>query len=260
MRLRAALAKSKNLVSVRILQDITPQYAQDYITRFGFDAKLHPAYLTMALGAGTVTPLQMAVGYSVFANGGFRISPFFIDRIEDARGKVIAKSTPKRAGQGANRVIDARNAFIMSSLLQEVVRSGTAASALQLGRADLGGKTGTTNDFVDAWFGGYQPGLAAVAWIGFDNPRSLGRNETGGRAALPMWIAYMGEVLKNAPEKPLTMPEGIVSMRIDPETGLRTEDGKLTEYFYQEFVPSERPVEGSGGVDRPSEDVRNQLF
>ncbi len=260
MRLRSALAKSKNLVSVRILQEITPQYAQDYITRFGFDAKLHPAYLTMALGAGTVTPLQMAVGYSVFANGGFRISPFFIDRIEDARGKVIAKSTPKRAGQGANRVIDARNAFIMSSLLQEVVRSGTAASALQLGRADLGGKTGTTNDFVDAWFGGYQAGLAAVAWIGFDNPRSLGRNETGGRAALPMWIAYMGEVLKNTPEKPLSMPEGVVSMRIDPETGLRTEDGKLAEYFYQEFVPADHPIEGSGGVDRPSEDVRNQLF
>ncbi len=260
MRLRVALAKSKNLVSVRILQDITPQYAQDYITRFGFDAKLHPPYLTMALGAGTVTPLQMAVGYTVFANGGFRVLPYFIDRIEDARGKVTAKSSPRRAGQGADRVIDARNAFIMSSLLQEVVRSGTAASALQLGRADLGGKTGTTNDFVDAWFGGYQPGLAAVAWIGFDNPRSLGRNETGGRAALPMWIAYMGAVLKNVPEKPLAMPEGIVSVRIDPETGLRAEDGKLAEYFYQEFVPAENPSESSSGVDRPSEDVRNQLF
>lgn len=260
MRLRAALAKSKNLVSVRILQDITPQYAQDYITRFGFDAKLHPAYLTMALGAGTVTPLQMAVGYSVFANGGFRVLPFFIDRIEDARGKAIAKSNPRRAGQGADRVIDARNAFIMSSLLQEVVRSGTAASALKLGRADLGGKTGTTNDFVDAWFAGYQPGLVAVAWIGFDNPRSLGRNETGGFAALPMWISYMGEALRGAPEKPLAMPEGVVSIRIDPETGLRAEDGRLAEYFYQEFVPSENPSEGAAGADRPSEDVRNQLF
>lgn len=260
MRLRAALAKSKNLVSVRILQDITPQYAQDYITRFGFEARLHPAYLPMALGAGTVTPMQMVVGYSVFANGGYRVTPYFIDKIEDQRGKVVAKATPKRAGEGADRVIDARNAFVMTSLLQEVVRSGTAASALRLGRSDLGGKTGTTNDFVDAWFAGYQPGLVAVAWIGFDNPRSLGRNETGGQAALPMWISYMGQVLKDVPNRSFDIPEGIVTARIDPDTGMRVPDGKLTEYFYQEFVPSEQSAEGPGGADRPPDEVRNQLF
>lgn len=260
MRLRAALAKSKNLVSVRVLQDINPQYAQDYITRFGFEARLHPAYLTMALGAGTVTPMQMVVGYSVFANGGFRVTPYFIDRIEDLRGKLITKASPKRAGESAERVIDARNAFLMTSLLQEVVRSGTAASALRLGRSDLGGKTGTTNDFVDAWFAGYQPGLVAVAWIGFDNPRSLGRNETGGQAALPMWINYMGRVLKDVPNRVLEPPEGIVTARIDPETGLRTPDGKLTEYFYHEFVPPELGADGAPTTDRPTEDVRNQLF
>jgi len=260
MRLRSALAKSKNLVSVRILQDITPHYAQDYITRFGFEARLHPAYLTMALGAGTVTPMQMVVGYSVFANGGYRVTPFFIDKIEDQRGNVVAKSNPKRAGQGADRVIDPRNAFLMTSLLQEVVRSGTAASALRLGRSDLGGKTGTTNDFVDAWFAGYQPGLVAVAWLGFDNPRSLGRNETGGQAALPMWISYMGQVLKDVPNRAIDPPEGVVAVRIDPDTGMRAPDGRLTEFFYQEFVPAEQQGEGASGADRPPDEVRNQLF
>jgi penicillin-binding protein 1A len=260
MRLRTALAKSKNLVSVRILQDITPQYAQDYIARFGFDPKLHPAYLTMALGAGNVTPMQMVVGYSVFANGGFHITPFFIDRIEDHRHNVLAKAHPRRAGDGADRVIDARNAFVMSSLLQEVVRSGTAARAMQLGRSDLGGKTGTTNDFVDAWFAGYQPGLVAVAWIGFDNPRSLGRNETGSQAALPMWISYMGHVLKGVPEQALTPPQGLTTARIDPTTGMRTEDAGVTEYFYQEFLPPEQYHEPPLSAERPFDEIRNQLF
>jgi penicillin-binding protein 1A len=261
MRLRPALAKSKNLVSVRILQEITPQYAQDYIARFGFDPKLHPAYLTMALGAGNVTPLQMAVGYSVFANGGHRIAPYFIERIVDTRGTVVARAQPRRAGQGADRVIDARNAFLMSSLLQDVVRSGTAARALQIGRGDLAGKTGTTNDFVDAWFAGFQPRLVAVAWIGFDNPRSLGRNETGSQAALPIWIDYVREVLKGVPEQPLSPPPGIVTARIDPATGLRAEGAALTEYFYQEFVPPEQQfLDPPWSAERPPEEIRNQLF
>ena len=260
MRLRTALAKSKNLVSVRILQDITPQYAQDYIARFGFDPKLHPAYLTMALGAGNVTPMQMVIGYSVFANGGFRITPYFIDRIEDQRGVVVAKAQPTRAGHNAERVIDARNAFLMSTMLQEVVRSGTAARAMQLGRSDLGGKTGTTNDFVDAWFAGYQSDLVAVAWIGFDNPRSLGRNETGSQAALPMWISYIGQVMKGVPEHALTPPPGLIVARVDAETGMRTEDGQLREYFYQEFLPPEQPLEPPISVERPPDEVRNQLF
>ena len=246
MRLRTALVKSKNLVSVRILQSITPQYAQDYITRFGFEAKNHPPYLTMALGAGNVTPMQMVGGYAVFANGGFRVTPYFISRIEDAKGNVVAQARPDRAGEGAERAIDGRNAFIMTSLLQDVVRSGTATRAMQLGRTDLGGKTGTTNDFVDAWFCGFGTGLVAVSWIGFDNPHTLGHNETGGQAALPMWITYMGRAMKGVEELPKSVPEGVVQVRINPESGLREADGRgIPEYFYQEFLPPERDGEGA---------------
>jgi penicillin-binding protein 1A len=240
MRLRTALVKSKNLVSVRILQAITPRYAQDYITRFGFDAKYHPAYLTMALGAGNVTPLQMVGGYAIFANGGFRVNPYFIERIVDAQGTVVAEARPARAGEGAERAIDARNAFIMTSIMQDVVRMGTAARAMQLKRTDLGGKTGTTNEFIDAWFCGFGTGLVAVAWIGFDNPHTLGHNETGGQAALPMWMGYMGKVLKGVEEQVRTPPEGVVQARINPETGLRIAGGSggIVDYFYQEFLPA----------------------
>jgi len=259
MRLRTALAKSKNLVSVRILQEITPRYAQDYIARFGFDPKLHPPYLTMALGAGNVTPLQMAAAYSVFANGGYRVSPYIIGRIEDQRLNDVAQAQAVRAGQGAERAIDARNAFIMNSLLQDVVRTGTAARALRLGRSDLAGKTGTTNDFIDAWFAGYQPGLVAVTWIGYDNPRSLGRNETGGQAALPIWMGYMARALKGVPEQALSQPEGVVSAQIDPESGMRAAAGGLNEYFYQEFLPEE-DAGSQSSAEQSSEEVRNQLF
>ena len=261
MRLRTALAKSKNLVSIRILQEITPHYAQDYIARFGFDPKLHPPYLTMALGAGNVTPLQMAAAYSVFANGGYRIQPYFIERVEDQRRNNVGQAQPLVAGKNAQRAIDPRNAFIMHTLLQDVVRYGTAARATQLGRSDLGGKTGTTNDFVDAWFAGYQPGLVAIAWIGFDNPRSLGRNETGSQAALPIWMGYISKALKGVPEQAVPQPEGIVTAHIDPESGLRMAEGRLTEYFYQEFLPVEQgAAERQSSVERPSEEVRNQLF
>ena len=253
MRLRTALVKSKNLVSVRILQSITPQYAQDYITRFGFEAKNHPPYLTMALGAGNVTPMQMVGGYAVFANGGFRVTPYFISRIEDAKGNVVAQARPDRAGEGAERAIDGRNAFIMTSLLQDVVRSGTATRAMQLGRTDLGGKTGTTNEFVDAWFCGFGTGLVAVSWIGFDNPHTLGHNETGGQAALPMWITYMGRAMKGVEELPKSVPEGVVQVRINPESGLREADGRgIPEYFYQEFLPPERDGEGAPAVAAPA--------
>ena len=261
MRLRTALAKSKNLVSIRILQEITPNYAQDYIARFGFDPKLHPPYLTMALGAGNVTPLQMAAAYSVFANGGFRIQPYFIERVEDQRRNIVGQAQPLEAGRGAQRAIDARNAFIMHTLLQDVVRYGTAARATSLGRSDLGGKTGTTNDFVDAWFAGYQPSLVAIAWIGFDNPRSLGRNETGSQAALPIWMAYIAKALKGTPEQAIARPEGIVTATIDPDTGMRIADGRLTEFFYQEFLPMDHTAaERQSSIERPSEEVRNQLF
>ena len=264
MRLRTALTKSKNLVSVRILQSITPQYAQDYITRFGFEAKNHPPYLTMALGAGNATPMQMVTGYAVFANGGFRVNPYFVLRIEDAKGNVIAQARPDRAGEGAERAIDARNAFIMTSLLQDVVRQGTATKALQLGRGDLAGKTGTTNEFVDAWFCGYGTGLVAVSWIGFDNPHTLGHNETGGQAALPMWISYMGKAMKGVEEAPRPVPEGVVQVRINADTGFREAEGRgIPEYFYQEFLPPEQGGEGTPlapSAAKPADEVKGQLF
>ncbi|MEK6592196.1 MAG: penicillin-binding protein 1A [Pseudomonadota bacterium] len=262
IRLRTALAKSKNLASVRILQAIGPQYAQDYITRFGFDPKLHPPYLTMALGAGNVTPMQMVSAYSVFANGGYRVVPYFIERIEDARGNVLMQSKPQRMDGDAERVIDARNAFIMSSIMRDVVRSGTAARAMKLGRNDLAGKTGTTNEFIDAWFCGFNPNLVAVAWMGFDTPKTLGRNETGGNAALPIWMGYMGAVLKGTPEQSFTPPSGVIAVRIDPATGLRAGDGQggVTDFFYHEFPPPEETVAGDLARDKPSEEVRNQLF
>ncbi|QEZ48067.1 penicillin-binding protein 1A [Cupriavidus oxalaticus] len=212
MTMRRALAKSKNLVSVRILRAIGTQYAQDYITRFGFEADKHPAYLPMALGSGAVTPLQMAGAYSVFANGGYRVNPYLIQKVVDARGNVISETHPQRAGTDAVRVLDARTAFIADTMLRDVVRYGTANSAKQrLGRNDLAGKTGTTNDAVDAWFAGYTPNLVAIAWMGYDQPKSLGVRETGGGLALPIWVGYMSKALKGVPESPeRPAPEGVL--------------------------------------------------
>lgn len=211
MSMRRALARSKNLVSVRILRAIGPVYGQEFVTRFGFEAQKHPAYLPMALGSGAVTPLQMAGAYAVFANGGFRVNPYLIQRIVDQRGEVISETQPQRANDTAVQVLDPRNAFIMDTMLRDVVRMGTANSAKQrLGRNDLAGKTGTTNDAVDAWFAGYTPKIAAVAWMGYDTPRSLGVRETGGGLALPIWIHYMGEALKGVEEIERQPPEGVV--------------------------------------------------
>ena len=245
IRLRVALAKSKNTVAVKLLQAITPAYAQDYITRFGFDARQHPAYLSMALGAGQVTPLQMGVAYCVFANGGFRVRPYFIASIQDQRGTVISQARPVLAGSDAP-AIDPRNAFIMTSMMKDVIRMGTAAKAMSLGRLDLAGKTGTTSEHVDAWFAGFQSSTVAVAWIGFDNPASLGANETGAQAALPMWMDYMGRVLQGVPEDGSTPPEGLVSVLVDPSTG-RPDAGSVNHYaewFYTENVAPEEPPPG----------------
>jgi penicillin-binding protein 1A len=242
MRLRTALAKSKNMVSIRILQSIDAKYAQDYVTRFGFDADKHPPYLTMALGAGSVTVMQMARAYSVFANGGYLIQPHFIQRIVDDRGNELGVAHPPRAGEESLRVIDARNAFIMDSLLQDVTRYGTAASVAKLGRRDLAGKTGTTNDFVDGWFCGYHPGLVGIAWVGFDQPKTLGKNQTGGRVALPMWIEYMGKVLKGVAEAQRVVPEGVVAARTDGEPAAPG-DTRGSEFYYREFLPSREPRE-----------------
>ena len=241
MRLRTALTKSKNLVSIRILQSIGPQYAQDYVTRFGFDPRMIPPYLTMALGAGSVTALQMAGAYSVFANGGFLVQPYFIERVEDARGAVLSRAQPVTATDGAPRAIDARNAFLMTSIMQDVIRAGTASKARALGRNDLAGKTGTTNEQMDAWFAGYTPHLTAVVWVGFDAPRSLGSGETGAQAALPVWISFMDTALKDVPEEPWRIPEGVVAASVNPESGLRDNrsPGRITEYFFNEYLPDE---------------------
>lgn len=212
MSLRRALAKSKNMVSIRVLQSIGTGYAQQWITRFGFDADKHPAYLPMALGAGSVTPMQMAGAYSVFANGGYRVNPYLITRVTDHRGHIIAEPKPPELNESM-RTIDARNAFIMDSMLQEVARTGTAARAqAALKRPDIYGKTGTTNDSLDAWFAGFQHTLVAVAWIGYDNPRKLGDRETGGGLALPVWVDYMQTALKGVPVEEPPVPPGVVNI------------------------------------------------
>ncbi|HDR9100813.1 TPA: penicillin-binding protein 1A [Burkholderia vietnamiensis] len=212
MSMRTALQRSRNLVSIRILNHIGTKYAQQYITRFGFDAERHPAYLPMALGAGQVTPLQMAGAYSVFANGGFRVNPYLLAEVTDPSGAIVARAQPLIAEQNAPRAIDARNAYVMNSLLQSVAQRGTGARTNVLKRTDLAGKTGTTNDSHDAWFAGYQHTLAAIAWIGYDNPRSLGDRETGGGLSLPVWIDYMGAALKDVPEFKPTMPDDVQSL------------------------------------------------
>ncbi|HEY8249544.1 MAG TPA: penicillin-binding protein 1A [Burkholderiales bacterium] len=237
MRLRTALAKSKNMVSIRILDAIGPRYAQEYVTRFGFDPERHPPYLTMALGAGSVTAWQLARAYSVFANGGFLIQPYFIHKIVDDRGNALALADPRRAGDEGLRVLDPRNAFIMDNMMQDVTRSGTAARAARLGRTDLAGKTGTTNEFVDAWFAGYQPALVGVSWVGFDQPKTLGKNQTGGVVALPIWLGYMERVLGDIPEMSRTVPDGVVAVPTMQYPAPAGEAKTIPEFFYREAVP-----------------------
>ena len=263
MRLRTALAKSKNLVTVRVLQAIGPQYAQDYIARFGFDPKLHPAYLTMGLGAGAATPMQMATAYSVFANGGYRIAPYLISRITDSHGTPLSEAKPTLARKDAERAIDPRNAFIMTTLLHDVITSGTAVRAMELKRKDLAGKTGTTNENIDAWFCGFNVAQVGIAWIGYDQPKSLGANETGSAAALPIWITYMQRALKGVPEQGYETPPGVVSVRINPETGLRDDSSRFSDWFLAEFTPrmsqdALAPAMMPGATQ--ARDVRDQLF
>ncbi|MBK6323674.1 MAG: penicillin-binding protein 1A [Burkholderiales bacterium] len=224
MTLRRGLAKSKNMISIQVLRAIGPQYAQEWISHFGFDPEKHPPYLTMALGAGSVTPMQMVVGYSVFANGGFRVNPWLVSKVSEQRGKVLVETkTPVLENQ--QRAIEPRNAFLMTSLLQEVTRSGTAARAqATLKRPDIYGKTGTTNDSMDAWFAGYQQTLTAVTWIGYDTPRKLGDRETGGGLSLPVWITFMASALKGVPVMEPAPPAGVVNVG--------------GEWYYDEFSKS----------------------
>nr|WP_245845144.1 penicillin-binding protein 1A [Noviherbaspirillum humi] len=221
--MRTGLKRSKNLVSIRILQAITPAYAQQYLTRFGFEQDKHPANLTMTLGTGSVTPMQMASAYAVFANGGYQVPPFLISKVLNNQGQVLSEFAHIRAGDEANRVLDARNAYLMDSMMRDVVTSGTGAAASQrLGRRDIAGKTGTTNESMDGWFAGYGGDTVAVAWMGFDKPRSLGDKEFGGTVALPIWVDYMRAALKGKPQSQRSMPGGLVQL-----------DG---DFIYQEYA------------------------
>ncbi len=213
MSMRRGLARSKNMISIRILERLGPQYAQSWVTKFGFESEKHPAFLTMALGAGTVTPLQMATGIGVFATGGYYVAPRLVARVQDSRGRVLSEPPPATLDESA-RAIPARNAFVMTSLLQEVTNTGTAANARkQLKRPDVYGKTGTTNESMDAWFAGWGPGNVGVVWIGYDTPKKLGDKETGGGLALPVWIEYMQNALKAAPQRPLgNPPPGVLNV------------------------------------------------
>ena len=250
--IRDALKFSKNLATIRLLQLITPQYAQDFLSRFGFDKKDHPPYLTLSLGSGAASPLAIASGYAVFSNGGFFVTPYLIKTVVDDEGTIITRDIDYRYRY---RVIDPRNAYIMTTMLQSVVREGTGRRLLQLKRGDLAGKTGTTNNNVDAWFAGYGGNLVVVAWIGYDQPRSLGKKETGSRAALPIWMEFMKHALADAPEVEYVQPRGIVSALVDKEDGglleYETPDS-IDEYFYQEYLPF---TAGGDSADADTDDL-----
>jgi penicillin-binding protein 1A len=248
MKIRNALAKSKNMVSIRLLQAIGPDYAQDYAGKFGFDPAKHPPYLTMALGAGSATPWQMVTGYAVFANGGFKINPYIVREIRNEKGQVLAQSAEVKAGDDSIRAIDPRNAFMMDMMLRDVTIYGTAAKAsAALKRYDLAGKTGTTNEYVDAWFCGYQMTVAGCAWVGFDQPKKLGNRETGGTAALPIWIGYMSQALRDVPSQTPTEPDGLISFG----------EGRERSYIYAENIDKERPPEELGTTPEPKPDLVN---
>jgi len=259
-RLRVALTHSRNLVSIRILRDIGANYVIDYAKQFGFDTTQMPNSLSLALGSGNAAPWDMARAYSALANGGYRIEPYIIQRIEDPSGAIIMQAEPETvcetcvvsddditandqtiALRPATRIMTPQNNYIMNSLLRDVVQYGTGRKAMKIGRHDLAGKTGTTNDQIDAWFNGFHPELVAISWVGFDSPKSLGRYETGGKAALPMWIDFMKVALDDVPEAPLQQAVNMVTVNIDPSTGLLSAPDSqeaISETFREEYVPT----------------------
>ncbi len=305
-RLREALVKSRNLVSIRILQDIGINYAINYVKRFGFDPSELPKNLSLALGSATLTPLEVVRGYATFANGGYLVETHLIERILGPKDELLYKANPptvcpkcEQAEQAeviaadpsgqtdmtslhemdqenneapvinlAKRVVSPQNVYIMTTILRDIIQRGTGRRAKVLKRHDLAGKTGTTNDQRDAWFSGFNGKIATTAWVGFDNPHPLGDYESGARAALPMWITYMREALKGVPETPLVQPPGIVTVRIDPETGLRANadfKGAIFESFRQEYVPKQmaetkRPAVSDENIDADEEESPDQLF
>jgi penicillin-binding protein 1A len=289
-RLRQALYKSQNLVSIRVLKRLGPQTAIDFISPFGIPASKLNRDLSLALGASALSPMELATGYAVFANGGYAVEPYVIDRIEDDDGQVLFEHHPAQACEAvtddlqqleqdmqrslgintptprcAPRVIDERTHFLILTMMQDVVKRGTGKRALALGRNDLAGKTGTTNDQKDAWFAGFNPSLATTVWVGFDQPVTLGRWAYGSNTALPIWVDYMQQALDGVAERPYQQPEGIVSVRIDPETGLLAppqQSSAIFEYFRQENVPTEmaKPAASSEQEQQKSGIVPEQLF
>jgi penicillin-binding protein 1A len=298
-RLREALIHSRNLVSIRILRDIGVSYVRNFASHFGFNPAKLPNNLSLALGSGSANPYKMATAYSVFANGGFSVKPYFIRQIISYSGEELFKANPaiavekqdvlltdkppttepsfttplesneKSASETtpiintAERVISPQLNFIVNSLLRDVVKRGTGRRALSLGRSDLAGKTGTTNDQRDAWFNGFNPSLVAVAWVGFDNNKPLGNRETGGRAALPIWMAFMREALKDTPDIPLSQPEGIVGLLIDPETGLKatpSNHAAIFEYFREENIPASSQNGDIEGSTNQQQETIDELF
>jgi penicillin-binding protein 1A len=242
-RLRVGLYRSRNLVSIRLLRDLGIEKAVEYLSRFGFDPKTLPHNLSLSLGSADVTPLELVTGYAGFANGGYKVEPFYIEKIIDPYGETVFEATPKQVCNedacqefAAKRIMDSRVNFLLYTILQDVIRRGTGTAALVLKRSDIAGKTGTTNDQKDAWFTGYNSQLVTTAWVGYDQPTSLGRREFGGTAALPIWISFMGDALKDTELAPVPMPKGIVQMRVDPTTGNRS-GGGIMEYFSSDHLP-----------------------
>jgi penicillin-binding protein 1A len=308
MRLREALVRSRNLVSIRIMNSLGPAYVTQYMERFGLPQSSLPRNLSLALGTGQVSPLEMASAYSVFANGGFRVEPYFIQRIVAADGKVEYEAEPKFAcpecvqptaeegGSATTNLLDApiradasdetrwggrtyltdkvlapqaispQNGYLMTDIMGDVIKRGTAVRALQLRRSDLAGKTGTSNDLRDAWFCGYNSSLVGTAWVGFDQERSLGRGEEGSRAALPMWIYFMAEALKGVPEQKRTPPPGLVSMRISGDTGLAARPGDpdaIFETFMAGHLPPQAEVDTAlptGEAGEENKESEDSLF
>ena len=261
-RLRVALRHSSNLATIRLLQQIGLEQVIQTALRFGFRPEQLPKTPSLALGSGSASPLDMARMYAVFANGGFLVEPFLIDRIEH-QGQIVMQTRPRVACAGcanaAPQVLSPGIHYLMHSMLQDVVRQGTASKAMQLKRADLAGKTGTTNDQRDAWFNGYAPPLVAISWMGFDSSESLGPGETGARAALPMWMEFMRVALADQPEHPFPVPEEVVTAFVDPTTGLRTRSGGMAELFLKNNLPQlQAQIPPPAGT--PQDSILNSLF
>ena len=301
VRLRVALAHSLNLVSIRLLRDLGLQYVSQYVGRFGFDPKTLPQNLTLALGTLRATPLQMAAAYSVFANGGFKVDPYYIDRVEDASGKVVWQAAPRiacalcanpaslsdlkpapsaaaflaegdalRGGPGplpperlAPEVISPQNDYLMTSMMKDVIRYGTAVRALSLNRNDIAGKTGTSNDYRDAWFNGYTPELEATVWVGYDDNRPLGAGDEGAHTALPIWLHFMRYALQGVPQWQRPMPSGIVTLRVSAQTGALVSDENpegIPEVFMANHLPAATPGPGATAPGTQTQTGADSIF